>query len=55
MKNKKPLSDQNMIRFLAILVLLLALTAGYYHSAYKNLLKNYQKLKIQATLCQKAS
>jgi len=54
MPSNKPISDKNMIRFLVVLVLLLALAAGYYHSLVKheelrikNLEKQIQELKMK--------
>ena len=41
----KPISDKNVIRFLLVLVIVLAVTAGYFRVLYKQERKRYLKLE----------
>jgi len=45
MKLKKPISDKNLIRLLLLIIVALALTAGYYQSALELEQKKYKKLE----------
>lgn len=40
-----PLKTKNVIRFLILVVIILAIAAGYYHSLYQNEAKKYKKLE----------
>lgn len=41
----KPFSDKNVIRFLLVVILILAITAGYFQSAYELEQKKYARLE----------
>ena len=44
-KLPKPISDKNVIRFLLVLVIILAITAGYFQVLYKQERKRYLRLE----------
>lgn len=44
-KTKKPISDKNIIRILLLLVIVLAILAGLYQTAYSNENKKYMLLE----------
>lgn len=46
-KTNKPISDKWMIRILLVIVVVLAIFAGLYQTAYSNQLKKYQILEEQ--------
>ncbi|MBD3279185.1 MAG: hypothetical protein GF390_00555 [Candidatus Pacebacteria bacterium] len=45
MKTKLPLTSKNLIRLLVALIVILSLTAGYYHSLWKTERKKYKRLE----------
>ncbi len=44
-KKLQPLTSQNIIRALVVLVVILSLAAGYYHSSYLAEIKKYNRLE----------
>lgn len=44
---QRPFSPSTVIRVLALFLVVLALTAGYYHAAYQTEQRNYAQLKVR--------